>query len=308
LGKSSINCSPATKKPLVQSIDRALSILDLLADRGQAMRSSEIAAALELNPNTTHNIVRTLYRRGYLIQHEDMRYFLGPQCYHIGTLSDLWDTLRQIAIPIMQRLAKQTGDNAFLGVNAGDELVCVARLEGMGPIVVAQSPESLQQFHSTAAGKVLLAYHHPSLLKYHRGLARLERFTPTTITRWDRLLEELRLTRQRGYSLCRDEQAQDIASVGVPVLDSQGRILAALAQSFPSYYLDSERIPLPHRLELLRHSATRIAERYERRPSRLRKTSDTAQKPMDARNNGSSEFSVCQARPIRSGKIGKESR
>ncbi|HEX2952287.1 MAG TPA: helix-turn-helix domain-containing protein, partial [Armatimonadota bacterium] len=82
------------KKPPVQSVERALDILDLLADSRSAMRAADIAAALELHPNTAHNIIRTLFRRGYLLQQDDNRYALGPRCYQIGMRCNPWEQLR----------------------------------------------------------------------------------------------------------------------------------------------------------------------------------------------------------------------
>ena len=267
MGKSIRKRASTAKKPLVQSVERALDILDRLAFEGRPMRSSEIAAALKLNPNTTHNLVRTLYRRGYLIQHGDARYFLGPQCYHIGTLSDMWESLRVIAMPKMEQLAEETGDGVFLGINAGNDLICVARVQGTGAVIVVEKQEWLQQFHATAAGKVLLAYRPPSLRTRLKSMGELMRITPNTITRWDELEEELARTKKQGYGLCRDEGGVGVGAIGVPLLDGRGYILAALAQSFPSYYFEAEKLNVAERVETLNRFAGEIAHAYDNRSS-----------------------------------------
>jgi len=257
------------KKPLVQSVERALDILDLLADGGKAMRSVEIASALGLNANTAHNLVRTLFRRGYLVQHDDSRYFLGPQCYHIGTFADLWQLLRHVALPLLEKLSRETGDNAFLGVNAGNELICVTQAQGTGTVIVSEKQEWLEQFHCTASGKILLAFRHPVLMERLKGLGDLVRNTSRTITDWYELEKEVELTAERAYSLCTDEGAEGIAAIGVPVLDRRGAILASLSQSFPSYFLATEKISISKRVKVLNHYAGEIASHYEKDPASI---------------------------------------
>jgi len=269
-GKSSLNSTKVKKKPLVQSVERALDILDLLAECGYRMRSSDIAASLGLNPTTTHNLIRTLFKRGYLIQKEDASYFLGPQCYHIGTLADLWDSLRQIALPQMQRLSLETGDNCFLGVYAACDLICVARTKGSGAIIVSDDEKWQDQFHCTAAGKILLAYRQPVLVNRLKHQGRLMKLASNTVTRWNALEKELAVIRRQGYALCRNESAEEVGEIGVPVLDRRGSVLAALSQSFPAYYLETGKIVLDERVRILSHAAREIVLRYDGVPSGTR--------------------------------------
>jgi len=263
-----MNAATAKRKPLIQSVERALDILDLLAESGHRMRSADIAGELGLNPTTTHNLVRTLYRRGYLIQNDDASYYLGPQSYIIGTMSNVWDSLRQVSLPHLEKLSQETGDNSFLSVYAGKDLICVGRAKGAGPLIVSDEDRWREHFHCTAAGIILLAYGHLGLLERLKSAIILEPFTPATITDWDTLEKQIHQTRQQGYSMCRGEIAEGVGEIGVPVLDRRNVVLAALSQSLPDHYLDYDKMSVPQRVELLSQVAGDIAREYETKPTK----------------------------------------
>ena len=86
----------AKKKRPVQSVERALDILDCLANHGVPMRSIDIAGELALHPSTANNLIRTLYRRRYLSRAEGGRYGVGIQCYVLGEIVDRWEELRRL--------------------------------------------------------------------------------------------------------------------------------------------------------------------------------------------------------------------
>jgi len=74
------------RKTLIQSLDRALDILEIVRDGAGSLRSSDIAERAGLGVATAHNIIRSLYQRGYLAQDENSRYLLGPECFRLVTL------------------------------------------------------------------------------------------------------------------------------------------------------------------------------------------------------------------------------
>ncbi len=249
-------------KPLIQSAERVLDILELLAHDPGAMRSTEIATALGLHANTANNLVRTLFRRGYVTQKEDGRYCLGVQCYRLSTACDQWDSLRCAAQPLLQELADKTGDGAFLGVSENGRLLCLAQANGKGNVIVSFEQAWLNKFHCTAAGKAIIAHLDQEELNLIREQGELEKYTKKTITAWPKLLREIRLTKQRGYAICIDEAAEGIAAVGVPILKNGNHLLGAFAQSIPTYRIRNKEIAIHARAELLRNFAARLAEAY----------------------------------------------
>ena len=88
------------KKSLIQSLDRALDILELVRDSAGAVRSSDIAEKVGLGVATAHNIIRSLYQRGYLAQDDNSRYLLGPECFKLYQgVSDNIAALRRVVEP-----------------------------------------------------------------------------------------------------------------------------------------------------------------------------------------------------------------
>lgn len=237
---------------MIQSVERALDILDLLAEQQKPMRSVDLASKLGLNPNTTNNLLRTLCNRGYLTQTSHRLYFPGPQCCKLGDLSDRWSELKEKVTPILKHLSGITGDCSFVGVLENFQLVCIAMSEGEGNVVVSPKQNWLNQVHCTASGKILLAYLPESERDLFIEKTKLKKMTSHTITDPTSLLKELSDIRQKGYSHCRDEAAVGIATVGVPIKGKDGRIIASLAQAFPAYFLDNGQVCLSERVSLLK--------------------------------------------------------
>jgi len=245
------------EKPLIQSLERALDIFDLLADEKAPLRSGEIAARLGLKSSTLNNMLRTLYRRGYLAQNEDGLYRLGARCYRLSRVCDRWEILRKLALPSMRELSEATGMGVFLGADGDGILTCVAQVDGKSNVLAVERQSWEKQFHSTAAGKVLLA-HMPESDRNRILSGGLQAFTSHTLADRKSLKENLSLILEEGYALSREESVEEVAALGVPVTDN-GICVAALGQSFPSYYLDSGKVDVSSHVALLRKHASLIA-------------------------------------------------
>ena len=242
----------------VQSVERALDILECLSHAGHPMRALDMAQAVGLNNNTAHNLIRTLHQRGYLDQLADAKYRLGRQAYELSSGCDRWEALRPRLLPVLQELSRQTGDCAFLGVREDSRLRCAALTEGTGAIRVSISQDWESQLHCTAAGKTLLAWDEGFAEAFLSSSRKLEKPASKTIVDADGLRRNLAESRKRGYVLAINESAEHVASIGVPVLDKAGRIVCALAQSFPAFYLEQELVDPKERAALLAQAARKL--------------------------------------------------
>jgi IclR family KDG regulon transcriptional repressor len=252
----------ASPKPLNQSLENALDLLELLA-HGPALMSGEIAQALGLKPNTANNMLRTLFRRGYLTQDEVGRYSLGPQCFFVGQANAALGGLRQLALPDMLDLSRATGDNAFLGLDLDGRLYMVAHTEGTNVIRVSEPQRWQNQFHCCAAGKVVLA---------EKGLAWLRQVTrgeplpkrgPNTLTTDEELQKEIDRIRREGHVRCINEGMEDIYAIGVAVRRRNGELIAGLSQSFPTFFVDQGKVDVDERIRVLHEYADRLTSRFE---------------------------------------------
>jgi len=213
----------------VQSVDRALDVLEALAAHGGEAGLSEIAATTGLPYGTIHRLLRTLLARGYVRQESDRRYALGGALVRLGGAAE--NMVATWARPYLARMVELSGETANLAVLEGDFVVYVAQVP---------SPRRLRMFaevgrrvpaHSTAVGKVLLADRPDAAAILER--TGMPRRTDRTITSVPEMLAELERVRERGYALDLGEEETGVHCLAVPVRDGQ-RVVAGMSVSGPA--------------------------------------------------------------------------
>lgn len=146
------------KKPLIQVLDRALDLMEMLARSKTPLRATDIAREMGLSLQSANNLLRALYLRGYLSQDESRSYRLGPQCLYLGSFADRWSELRAAVAPALAELTRKTGLSGFVGIIENDKLLCVALVPAELPKLPIQPPQLwMEELHCTACGRVLLA-------------------------------------------------------------------------------------------------------------------------------------------------------
>ena len=229
-----------SRKTLIQSVERALDILEIVGQEAAPVRSGEIAARLGVSPATASNLIRTLYMRGYLDQHRGGRYTLGLQTFILGSVTDIWRELRTASLELLRQLSRAGGATCFLGVLHQHQVIAVNVVESDAPINISIPQRWLDQYHSTAAGKVLLSALSETELNDFLAQYPLRRLTERTICDMQQLKAELAEVRRQGYSVVRDESVFGVSSLGVPVRGRDGRTIAALSAAFSSYFLNDD--------------------------------------------------------------------
>ncbi|MEI3843974.1 MULTISPECIES: IclR family transcriptional regulator [unclassified Microbacterium] len=217
---------------MIQSIDRAARILDLLQG-ARHLGISDLAAALDLPPSTVHGIVKSLRAHGLVAKERGgQRYMLGPTLLKLSNVYlDSLD-VRARAMRWTHDLARRTGMAVRLGAPHFTEVLVIHH---------TLRPDDSQQMletglaipaHASAMGKVLLAHD----LGFQRAVfaAPLRSLTGETITSPDRLRRELPGIAERGAAGENDEAVLGESSLAAPVADARGDIVAALAVVFPS--------------------------------------------------------------------------
>ena len=248
------------KKTLIQSLDRALDILELVRDKDDSVRASDIADKLGLGMATAHNIIRSLYQRGYLTQDDNSRYLLGPECFKLyKRASSDFDELRWVVNAPVAELADKTGDTTFFGCEYFGSLYCVSLSVGGGQLVVINTQEWLDQLHCTASGKIIIARHGVEWFTRLCKRKKPPRLTDKTVTTPEAMAAEIDAIRLRGYALCIGECHEGIAALGIGVYDANGKFIGSLGQSFPSFYLESGKIIPAERAALLQKYADKIS-------------------------------------------------
>ncbi|NRQ34259.1 IclR family transcriptional regulator [Nonomuraea sp. NN258] len=219
----------------VQSVDRAIAILEILAREG-ATRVTDLAIELDVHKSTAFRLLAALEQGGLVEQSGDRgRYRLGFGVVRLAGAATAQLDLSRESRPVCLRLAESIGETVNIAVPQDGDAVNVSQVRGPAAISGHNWVGQRTPSHATSSGKVLLAF--GALLL----AAELERYTPRTITSAAALgLEEIR---QRGWAVTVEELEVGLNAVAAPIRGGDGAVVAAVSASGPSYRLTPERLP-----------------------------------------------------------------
>jgi DNA-binding IclR family transcriptional regulator len=256
----------------VKSADRALAILDTVAERG-SLRFNELVSQLGLPRSSAHGLLQTLVDRGWLdLDAETRRYTIGLRAWHVGQAYTGHGDLLAIAKPVMDRLAHDVGETVQLARLDGLENVYIAISESAQPMRLASRVGARLYAHATGIGKALLAQLPPDEAKTLIRSAPLPRFTANTITDPDVLDGVLDEVRVRGYAVDDEEVLVGCRCVAVPLTDDGRGLVTGLSVTAPSARCGPDWPGSA--LDQLRAAAGIIRARTPRTPTSTRSSDD----------------------------------
>ena len=232
----------ATRDGGVQSVDRAISVLEILARRGEA-GVSEVAAEIDVHKSTAFRLLGALEGRGLVEQATDRgKYRLGFGLIPLaGAVTDRLEVTRQ-GREVCQSLADDLGETINVAVLQEHYAVNVEQARGPSTVATHNWIGRLTPLHCTSSGKVLLAHldrEHRAALLAASGMPQL---TARTITDPAAFETELDQVRERGYAVTAEEYEVGLNAVAAPILDRSGAVIAAVSVSGPAYRLDAARL------------------------------------------------------------------
>lgn len=224
----------------VQSVDRALQILQLLARLGEA-GVTELAAELDVHKSTAFRLVSTLEEHELVEQTSDRgKYRLGLGVMRLAAATTARLDVVQEARPVARRLASTTGETVNIAVLADRSALYVDQAIGSSTLQPHNWVGQHIPLHATSNGKVLLAWLPEDRLA--ELVADLPSYTDHTITSADGLREELDRVRETGHALAIDELEVGLTAVAAPIRSAHGDVLASLSVSGPSFRMSGERL------------------------------------------------------------------
>ena len=204
---------------------------------------SELARRLGIAKSSAHRIVHTLAREGLLERVEETgAYRLSVTMQILGASAQATSGLHAAATAALDQLRALTKETVHLSVLDGLEVVYVERRESPGAVRMFGRIGHRGPGHSTASGKVLLAFLPPEELDRRLAGVRLVRRTPYTITGRDQLRAELTRIRARGWAENVNEAQMGFASVAAPIRNPAGEVVAALSVAGPVQRLDGDSL------------------------------------------------------------------
>lgn len=217
---------------MIQSVRKALQILDTLHEAAGDMGVSELSRATGLSKSTCHRILATLGNFGYVEQDPATgRFRLGWHVFQLGASLPERVRLTDVARPEMVKLAERTGESINLAIRAGKDALFVDRVSGSSLLRPDLRVGTRLPCHVTGVGKVLLAWLSEDKVRHLYDSDNVASMTPASIRKLDDLLEELRRVRSRGYALDCEESGMGIWCIAVPIRDHTDAVVAGLSMT-----------------------------------------------------------------------------
>lgn len=235
---------------------KASAVLDVLADAGE-LTAAEVADRLGEPRSSIYRLLSSMARLE-LVEPAGERgaWRLGMRLFRLGSVVLARFDVRQLALPVMERVHEETGNTVFLLVRRYREAVCIERIEGRAVWAMAIRVGTSLPLHVGGGPKVLLAAEPPETWEEYAA-AGLARLTERTIVDPGELFKVLRRVQREGVSISNEDVVVGLAAVGSPILDHRGEVCAAVSMSGPAPALLRRNTAAS--CSLIREAATEIS-------------------------------------------------
>ncbi|GAB3543454.1 transcriptional regulator, IclR family [Actinopolyspora lacussalsi subsp. righensis] len=226
---------------MVQSVDRAVTILELVARNGE-VGITEIAGELGVHKSTASRLVSVLETRGLVEQLKDRgKYVIGFGVVRLaGAATERMD-LPRLGAPYCDSLAAELGETVNIAIRDHDVAINISQARGTASVTAHNWVGQRTPLHATSSGKVLFA-HAPNEDREDLLGEELQRYTARTITDSEELRKEFQAIERDGYATSYEELELGLNAAAVAVYNHNGGVIAALSASGPSYRFSRRRM------------------------------------------------------------------
>lgn len=214
----------------VQTLSRALDILETLALSSTGMGVTEVGQRLNLHKSTAHRLLNALASRGYVEKIEGRgSYRLGLKVVEVSSLRLNHIELKTEAAPILRALAVQNEVSVHLGIMSGAEVVYIDKAEPRASIRMYSQIGKRVPTYCTALGKAMhFDKSRKEIVEIAAGFE-FEPFTSRTIVTPEGFADEVLASEKRGWSIDDEEHEIGIRCIGAPIRDYRSIIIAAVS-------------------------------------------------------------------------------
>lgn len=218
--------------PIIQSVDRALRILELFDDREYELSITEISKRMNLHKSTIHSLLKTLQTHRFIKQNEENgKYSLGLKLFERGNYVIENIDLRTNARKYLELLSAQTNYTVHLVILDGQEGVYIDKVEGRGVTVLYSKVGRRVPIHTSAVGKALVAFKDDRDIENILTNYQFTKRTEKTIMNKEEFLNELHSVRNKGFAVDNEENEPGIFCLAVPIMDHTDKVIAAISMS-----------------------------------------------------------------------------
>ncbi|MGP4073375.1 IclR family transcriptional regulator [Piscibacillus sp. B03] len=219
-----------------KSLVKAINLLDCFKNQS-SLTLSDLTDISGLPKTTVFRLISSLEETGLIIkdrnsQHE-VSYRLGLRLLQYGNMVKEGLTYNKIALPYMEELNEQLDELVHLTIEEGDQAVYVETMGSKKPVRLVVKVGQRAPLYAGSAPKVLLAYKSEKEIEHYLDHIEIKKLALNTITEKDDIKKDLKIIRERGYSVSRSEHFKDTVGFSAPIFDYNGNVVAALGVSTP---------------------------------------------------------------------------
>ncbi|UAL52223.1 IclR family transcriptional regulator [Bacillus sp. CMF21] len=227
----------------VQSLERALTLLNKLSEYPEGIQISRLAEQVGLTKSTVHRLLATLTNMNYTIKDEETdKYKIGLQVLFLSR--NLINNINVVTIakPFLEKLCQEVNETIHLCIEDRGEVIYIDKIESNQTIRMYSRIGSRAPIYCTAVGKVLLSGMDKD--KKNETISKMKFIpkTPTTITSKEEFLEEIEKVDSQGYALDNSENEASLMCIAFPIFDHNGKIIASFSVSGPNNRVTPELI------------------------------------------------------------------
>lgn len=228
---------------LVQSVERALSILEVLADYEDGIGIAEISEKAGLHKSTVYRLINTLIHKNYVEQNQDTsKYFLTLKLFELGSRKIGKIDLAPTAKPYLKELVEKTGEVVHLVVREKNRIVYIDKIEPEKSIMMYTRIGMSKPMYCTAMGKAIMAELEDDEVAKIWNESDKKVYTENTIVKLEELKENLKDVRLKGYAIDNQEVEKGIICLGAVIKNYDGSICGAISVSGSIITLTDEKI------------------------------------------------------------------
>lgn len=218
---------------LDKTLLNGLRVVESLAGSARLRGVTELARELGISKTSTHRLLQTLASRHYVAKDEEGGgYKLTMRLWEVGAQVMSRNDVKRMGGAYLRKLADNTGESAHMTVLNGMEVVYIDKIDGRQPLRAFSPIGGRAPAYCVATGKALIAYQSEDFLRALEG--ELKPYTKRTITSAQALRADLARVKRLGYAVNRCEWRDNICSIGAPVFDASGSVVAGIGISGPA--------------------------------------------------------------------------
>jgi IclR family transcriptional regulator, acetate operon repressor len=229
----------------VQSVDRALSIIETLAEDDEGYRLSDLAVRTGLSTSTVHRLLATLEKRRFVqFDRDGSKWHVGAQSFSVGATFARRRNFTAQAMPYLRKLRDQTRETANLAVVDDEAIIVLTRIESREIMRSLTKVGGRVAMVASGVGKAVLATYSDEDVNGIICRQGMPRLTEKSIVRPSELFRELQIIRRQGYAVDDEEARMGLRCIAAVVYSDCSEPLAAISVSGMTSRITDERLPV----------------------------------------------------------------